>query len=568
MAGKGEGSGSDFVIKKIEETGVQMLKNKNKLLKKFGKPGLKAYRGITRKGVSFAELEEKSGLPPEQLSEIIEFMEKGGIAEVSGALPPKGAKEEKEERKPAAPEEEAPPEKPAPRLPPVSAPRQPPLGARPPAPGTLFPVSSTQQPAPGTGGRMAETEKVSASYREAIRKPETETRRPGARPPGMIKPISDEELEGGKEEKEREEEKPEEEAPEEKELPPRAPKPPESPAGRGISPIDFEEKAPAAPAPPPRAPPAPPAAPRGEREEEKPEEEFLTPSEKAIKEKYGETGLMVYSFIDGQRTAEQIMREAGVTEAQLIEMLDFMEKKGIIRLEHPERKRAPTPPPRAPPPRMAPPVAGPKPPLGAPPRPGMPPAAQAPKSMFAPMVEEQPTLVGPISEKELASISLDIPVKTTKGNILLDVQAKAQVMIKFGRDYSRAYEMIDGTKDVVDISLALKLPLYRIYDMLTVLQGMKAVMLKSAARDDIRKKYGEDGYSVYKKYGREGVLLYQLIGKEMSLKEMAALITTEPSKVIEMFMFIHKLLGIELPIDEDILRERLGIEKEEKKPVA
>ncbi|MDD2655398.1 MAG: hypothetical protein PHQ80_01890 [Candidatus ainarchaeum sp.] len=525
MAGRGEGSGS--VIKKLEETGVQMLKNKNKLLKKFGKPGLKAYRSITRKGVSFEELAEKSGLPAEQLSEIIEFMEKGGIAEVSGALPPR--EEKKVESKPiaAAPPEEAPPEKPMARVPPLSAPR-PPLAPPPRAP---------------------------------------EARRPAARAPGMIRPISDEEI--GKEEKKALEE--ERAPPEEKEAPPppAAQKPPKRPRG-GISPIQFEEKAPTPPAPPPRAPEQPPEAParpppRAPPAPPREEEEFLTPSEKAIKDRYGETGLMVYSFIDGQRTAEQIMREAGVTEAQLIEMLDFMEKKGIIRLEHPERKRAPSPPPRAPPPRMAPPVAGSKPPMGAPPRLGKSPtAAQAPKSMFAPMVEEQPTLSGPITDKELASVSLDIPVKTTKGNILLEVQAKAQLIIKFGKSYSRAYEMIDGTKDVVDLSMAVKLPIYKIYDMLMFLQGMKAVMLKPAARDDIRKKYGEDGYSVYKKYGREGVLLYQLIGKEMSLKEMAALTTTDPSKVIDMFMFIHKLLGIELPIDEDVLRERLGIKKEEK----
>ncbi|MDD5096142.1 MAG: hypothetical protein PHY95_01370 [Candidatus ainarchaeum sp.] len=524
MAGRGEGSGS--VIKKLEETGVQMLKNKNKLLKKFGKPGLKAYRSITRKGVSFEELAEKSGLPAEQLSEIIEFMEKGGIAEVSGALPPR--EEKKVQSKPiaAAPPEEAPPEMPMARVPPLSAPR-PPLAPPPRAP---------------------------------------EARRAAARAPGMIRPISDEEI--GKEEKKALEE--ERAPPEEKEAPPppAAQKPPKRPRG-GISPIQFEEKAPTPPAPPPRAPEQPPEAParppRAPPAPPREEEEFLTPSEKAIKDRYGETGLMVYSFIDGQRTAEQIMREAGVTEAQLIEMLDFMEKKGIIRLEHPERKRAPSPPPRAPPPRMAPPVAGSKPPMGAPPRLGKSPtAAQAPKSMFAPMVEEQPTLSGPITDKELASVSLDIPVKTTKGNILLEVQAKAQLIIKFGKSYSRAYEMIDGTKDVVDLSMAVKLPIYKIYDMLMFLQGMKAVMLKPAARDDIRKKYGEDGYSVYKKYGREGVLLYQLIGKEMSLKEMAALTTTDPSKVIDMFMFIHKLLGIELPIDEDVLRERLGIKKEEK----
>ncbi|HNT61123.1 MAG TPA: hypothetical protein PKJ97_04050, partial [Candidatus Bilamarchaeaceae archaeon] len=114
--------------------------------------------------------------------------------------------------------------------------------------------------------------------------------------------------------------------------------------------------------------------------------------------------------------------------------------------------------------------------------------------------------------------------------------------------------------------VALKIPLHKLYEMLKFLQGMNAVALKPEPREDIRKRYGEDGYSVYKKYGREGVMLYQLIGKEMSLKEMAALTTTDPNRIIEMFMFIHKLLGIELPIDEDVLRERLGIQKKPPEP--
>lgn len=192
---------------------------------------------------------------------------------------------------------------------------------------------------------------------------------------------------------------------------------------------------------------------------------------------------------------------------------------------------------------------------------------QPPKTMFSPMVEEQPELSAQISEKELSSISLDVPAKATK-DIISEINAKAKVMLKFGKDYVKAFELIDGKRDVVDLSVQLKMPIYKLYELLSFLQELRVVMLKPAPREDIRRKYGEDGYSVYKKYGREGVLLYQLIGKEMSLKEMASLTTTDSNRVIEMFMFIHKLLGIELPIDEDVLRERLGIKKEEKPPAA
>ena len=531
------GAELDYIIKKAEESAVQKFKNQNKVLKRFKKPGLKVYKAITRKGLSGAELSEKSGVPPEDLAEIISFMEKNGMVELeAGAKAPSKKEEERPApprappRLPEAPKEiarEAPREAPAPpRFPPRAAPPQPaqPLPPRPPAAAQKLPPR----------GRVEEE----------------------------IRPISEAEFSEGKEEK----------APprEEPELPRKGREAPEpEKEEEGIRPIEFEEEKKPAPRAPPRVPPRappeeiapPPRAPPRAPPPSEPEEEYLTPSEKAIKDRYGETGLKVYGFIDGQRTAEQIMRETGVTEAQLIEMLDFMEKKGIIRLEHPERKRGPPPPPpRAP---------GMAPPAGAPPSLGpqisgqKPPAA--PKTMFSPMVEEKPELGAQISEKELASISMDIPAKATK-DILADVQAKASVMLKFGKEYVRAYESMDGKKDVVELSMQLKIPIYKIYVLLAFLQEKKAVMLKPALRDDIRKKYGEDGYSVYKKYGREGVLLYQLIGKEMSLKEMAALTTTDPNKVIEMFMFIHKLLGIELPIDEDVLRERLGIKKEEKKP--
>ncbi|MEW5996631.1 MAG: hypothetical protein AB1657_03485 [Candidatus Micrarchaeota archaeon] len=539
MAGQTEGL--DYIIKKSEESAVQKFKNQNKILKKFGKKGLKVYKAVTRKGLSGAELAEKSGVPPEELAEIVSFMEKGGMVELSAeAAPPLKAPP-------------APPRIPVEEKPPVAPPRAPPprVPAPPPRAPPQFPVPGARLPE--TGARKPEAVPPRAPPRIPPRAREEE-----------IRPISEEELEKEEkvpEEKEKtgmEREEREEKVEMEKE--------------EEIKPIEFEEEKPPAPprAPPPRAPPRPPeeaAPPRAPlRAPPVPpaappeEEEYLTPSEKAIKERYGDVGLKVYSYIDGQRTAEQIMRETGVTEAQLIEMLDFMEKKGIIRLEHPERRRAPPPPPpRAAmaPPAGAPPGIAPLAPAAGP-RPGAP--KEAPKTMFAPMVEEAPELAAPISEKELAAVSLDVPVKTTK-DIIAEVRAKAKVMLKFGKECVRAFELMDGRRDVVDLCTELKIPLYKLYDLLKFLQELKVLALKPAAREDIRRKYGEDGYSVYKKYGREGVLLYQLIGKEMSLKEMAFLTTTDPERVIEMFLFIHKLLGIELPIDEDVLRERLGIQK-------
>lgn len=57
--------------------------------------------------------------------------------------------------------------------------------------------------------------------------------------------------------------------------------------------------------------------------------------EKAVHEKYGRTGVQVYRMADGKKTGEEILKETGISEDRLIEMLQFMDKKGIIKLEKP-----------------------------------------------------------------------------------------------------------------------------------------------------------------------------------------------------------------------------------------
>jgi len=67
-----------------------------------------------------------------------------------------------------------------------------------------------------------------------------------------------------------------------------------------------------------------------------PEKSGSSPVEKIIFDRYGDIGLRTYSLTDGQRTAEEIMKETGLTEAKLVEILDFMDAQGIIKLDYPK----------------------------------------------------------------------------------------------------------------------------------------------------------------------------------------------------------------------------------------
>jgi hypothetical protein len=53
-------------------------------------------------------------------------------------------------------------------------------------------------------------------------------------------------------------------------------------------------------------------------------EDLLSPLEKIIFNKFGKEGVDVYNLIDGEKTAEQILNETGVSESKLVEILDLV----------------------------------------------------------------------------------------------------------------------------------------------------------------------------------------------------------------------------------------------------
>jgi hypothetical protein len=548
--------GGDYRIKKLEKGPLQRFKNQNLLIKKYGEVGLQTYKAITGKRTT-KELQKDLGIEESMFDQIINYMLDAGMVELEptsgkAGAEAKAAEEAAPEEAPPAPEEAPPAREEAPAEPEAEKPSRK-LEEIPPEEE----LGPEEEPPP-----LEEKPRKKAK----AQKPEEELFMAEEPFPAEEKPSGEEfAFEEPRPAKKAKEKPPEEEITFEEirpiefgeELPPEEKKPPktrkrgravdmEEPGPGGeIEPVSLESGEPEEPAPPP-----------GEEEggiafeAEAPkyrEEPELSPVEKIISDKYGDIGLQVYSLIDGQRTAEEIMRETGLTEPKLVEILDFMDEQGIIKLDYPKGGGA-----SAPPPPLSssggfggPQMAGPAPP---------PVSAARKDEGFNPMIEGEDSL----DEARGVASPVEVPIKAPM-DIVKSVQMKAKIMLKFGDKGSKIVEQLDGKNDILDISVKLDIPLYTVSGMLRFMMENGMVIMKPMSRADVRKKYGDDGYSVYKKFGKEGLMLYELIGKELTIKQMADKITTDKAKIIDRFIFIHKVLGIELPIDRDVLSKQLGL---------
>ncbi|MCX8194869.1 MAG: hypothetical protein N3G22_02065 [Candidatus Micrarchaeota archaeon] len=330
---------------------------------------------------------------------------------------------------------------------------------------------------------------------------------------------------------------------------------------------------PAPPSPPSKPAPADEELPPEEKEEApEPEEEAisplprrraaeispdrLSPLEKILFDKYGEVGVQVYNLIDGEKTAEEILHELGISEAKLVEILEFMDEKGIIKLERPappeeEEEEAQEEEPPAREPRFKPfieeePEA--KPFVYQPPK---------PKEKEKP-IEEKIKEEASLLEKEI--VMVDVPQFS---NLSLAQRAFlfAELSTKFDKKTRELFNLVDGKRDFVELAIATGMSLAEI-DLVMAHFGKKGFLtFQQLSREEIKKKYGEDGFAIYKRYGRDGLLLYEMIGKEASLKDIILKSKLEVDRAIEILIFIHKVLGLDVPIDRGLIYRQLGIKK-------
>ncbi len=329
------------------------------------------------------------------------------------------------------------------------------------------------------------------------------------------------------------------------------------------------------------------------------DEASLSPLEKVLYKKHGPIGVRIYNLIDGEKTAEEILRETGVSEAKLVEILEFMDEQGIIKLEKPEEKAAA-------------PAGG----AGRGQNPGTALSGggsdggdgsgdggsdggegkgdgdagedkgdggedgddkPAREPRFKPIVEDmpegkpfQPPEAPKKEEKQAKKEEIDEPgedivMVDVPSIVHLSMLQKAlmftELSTKFPPAARRLFEMADGKRDFVELSLSIGMTLFDIDSAMAYFGKKGFITFRQLDRNEIRDRYGEDGFAIYKRFGREGLLIYEMIGKEASLRDIILKSKVEPDRAIEIFSFIHKVLGLDIPLDRDLIYRQIGMKK-------
>jgi hypothetical protein len=283
------------------------------------------------------------------------------------------------------------------------------------------------------------------------------------------------------------------------------------------------------------------------------DEDSLSPLEKILYRKHGAIGVRIYNLIDGEKTAEEILRETGVSEAKLVEILKFMDEQGIIKLEKPEEKKPE--------------------PSGEGEEGDEDKPAREPR--FKPFVEDVPE-GKPFKPPELPKkeekkepeieepgediVMVDVP-QLAKLSVVQKAMMFAELSTKFPPAARQVFDMADGNRDFVGLSLSSGMSLFDIDAAMAYFGKKGFVTFRQLGRLEIKERYGEDGFAIYKRFGRDGLLIYEMIGKEASLRDIILKSKLDPDRAIDIFSFIHKVLGLDIPLDRDLIYRQIGLKK-------
>ncbi|MEM0471025.1 MAG: hypothetical protein QXL02_01945 [Candidatus Anstonellales archaeon] len=251
----------------------------------------------------------------------------------------------------------------------------------------------------------------------------------------------------------------------------------------------------------------------------------LTPAEKTIYSKYGEAGVKVLRVYDSKKSFLQIADETGVSIDLVVEITDFIRTANLHSSPGEE---------------------------------------ETSQNRFAPKIvtdiEEIDNELTDIEEFEINKNVKD-PVKkySIKYKMPLDMS------LKFGQDGKSFDRYIDQNPKfrIVDIAIALKIPLSKIKEMLNFISKEYGIVSsRKITRKELRASYGYDSYAIYKKHGVEGLILYSLLGGDLGVDESIrqfAKITDirEPNRIASIINSINEILGVKAIIDDAVVEKAL-----------
>jgi len=259
-------------------------------------------------------------------------------------------------------------------------------------------------------------------------------------------------------------------------------------------------------------------------DEEKPPVETKTQIyERKLREKFGEKGVKIYRLIDGRKNAEQIMKEVGVNEDTIIKVFEFMEKEGMIKLDHPGSKSK----------------------------------SQAVEEKK--IKEETKRKMEPMSDMGTSStkkimiddkIPIDVPI--IKKQSLPDKMAlEAKLLARFGGKSLRINTKMNDEKDVVSLAIEMGISLDELDEILYSISNAGGCTFATLSNEDIKKRYGSEAFELYEEFGRDGIMLYELIGK-MNIMDIIKFTGLDARKAAKIIHKANLLLGID-DIDEETI---------------
>jgi hypothetical protein len=297
-----------------------------------------------------------------------------------------------------------------------------------------------------------------------------------------------------------------------------------------------------------------------------------TPLEKKLYNKFGDDGLYAYSMIDEFKTPREILKQTGMSEERLREIIEFMKQEGIIKLERPiiapvepvvEEKPKPAKPAPQPPKQVTPYRA---PPITIPLQPKPSPAQAKPAE---PSAQPKPVVAQPVKQVEKPAPKEVKPFPFSKHEVCVPtavplklvnkLRVEAELFRRYGNDGSKVLSLMNGKKVNVKIMKELKMSPLKFDEITSFLLDSGAIKVQCLSPENVRELYGDEGFSIYNRYGREGILLYEFIDKKSSLKDIVKMSGIDPRLAVEIFSYIHKVLGLDIPIDTELLYKQLGI---------
>ncbi|MFH1448106.1 MAG: hypothetical protein ABIG39_04545 [Candidatus Micrarchaeota archaeon] len=490
----------NFVVRKREENYMDKFRNQNALMKKFGEEGIKVYV-VLDENKSMGQMLQESGVDEGRFIEVLEFMDSEGMVKLESTVQETALLKPPVQPKPVSKKNEEPAQKKeggeqegkkVPVLPPEYV--RSPIAQEP--RGTAEPlITITQESATPPESKNAEDSREGIPPKQEpppvpgiMRDEHTSTPLPGRQKEHVLQPKTE--------------------------------TAPILPKGLGhieIRPTDeiMEEE---------REEPVVTEAPKPE--------DLLSPLERIIYDKFGQGGVEVYNLIDGEKTAEEILKETGVSETKLVEILEFMDDEGIIKLEKPKtrggakKKEEPE-------------------------KKGIP---------FEPILDDGRGIPGDLMKTE--DREKNVPIRLPKRKhigFVSRMNTNMKLTIKYRGKGQKLFTAIDGNKDTVALAKDLKLSLEDVDHILKTLEIRNAVEMDPLTDESLKERYGSDGLKIFERYGRDGILIYELIGKEKNIKDIILRSKVEPKRGADIILFIHKVLGLSLPLDENVLYLQLGI---------